>query len=31
MPQIASYVVDTNAVGVVGDWIDSLTIADCAN
>ncbi|HWZ88156.1 MAG TPA: hypothetical protein VNW92_04880 [Polyangiaceae bacterium] len=27
MPQIASYAVDTKAVGVVGDWIDSLT--DC--
>jgi hypothetical protein len=36
MPQIASYAVDTGAVGVtgtsvgvVGDWIDSLTNADC--
>jgi uncharacterized repeat protein (TIGR03806 family) len=30
MPQIASYAVDTNAVSVVGKWIDSLK-ADCTN
>jgi uncharacterized repeat protein (TIGR03806 family) len=30
MPQIASYVVDTNATQVVGDWINSLTVADCS-
>jgi uncharacterized repeat protein (TIGR03806 family) len=29
MPLIASYAVDTKAVTVVGDWIDSLTLADC--
>lgn len=29
MPQIASFVVDTNAVSVVGDWIDALTTTTC--
>ncbi|HEY4106511.1 MAG TPA: hypothetical protein VGM44_21570, partial [Polyangiaceae bacterium] len=29
MPQIASYAVDTNATQVVGDWINSLKLADC--
>jgi hypothetical protein len=29
MPQIGSYVVDTNAVSLVGDWIHALTAADC--
>ncbi len=29
MPQIGSYVVDTNAVSLVGDWIHMLTAADC--
>jgi len=30
MPQIGSYAVDGDAVGLVGDWITSLTIADCS-
>jgi hypothetical protein len=31
MPQIGSYAVDTNATQVVGNWIDSLTTADCTS
>jgi len=31
MPQIASYQVDANATGIVGDWISSLTDADCTS
>ena len=29
MPQIASFVVDQNALTVVGDWIDALTTTTC--
>jgi hypothetical protein len=31
MPQIGTYAVDTNATQVVGNWIDSLTTADCTS
>lgn len=30
MPQIGTYVADTDGVSLVGNWIDSLTDADCA-